>query len=127
MPDGLGALPSGMPALLNIVVTAVLVFLISEASKRSTLLGAALASLPLTSILAMIWLYRDTGDVVKIAEFSRGVFWLVLPSLALFALMPPLLRHWHLAFPVALLIACVVTALACLLTVWLLGRFGVRF
>ena len=65
---------------------------VSEAAKRSTLFGALIASLPLTSILAMVWLYIDTGDTEKIARLSAGVFWLVLPSLVLFLSLPVLLR-----------------------------------
>ena len=64
-------------------MTAVLVVAISEVAKRSSLLGAVLASIPLTSVLAMIWLYADTGDAEKVADLATGIFWLVLPSLAL--------------------------------------------
>ena len=115
-----------MPALLKVVITAGLIFFISELSKRSTLLGAILASLPLTSILAMIWLYRDTGDTAKIAAFSRSVFWLVLPSLVLFISLPPLLLRWHFSFPAALLIAGAATVLAYLLMVCILGWFDIH-
>ena len=77
---------------IKIVVTAVLVVAISEVAKRSTLLGAVLASLPLTSLLAMIWLYADTGDAQQVADLASGIFWLVLPSLVLFVALPLLLR-----------------------------------
>ena len=72
--------------LIKIIVTAVLVVLISEAAKRWTLLGAIIASLPLTSILAMVWLYLDTKNVEKVATLSWGIFWVVIPSLAFFVL-----------------------------------------
>lgn len=74
--------------LVKILITAVLVGAISELGKRSSLAGALLASLPLTSLLALMWLYRDTGDAVQAAQMARGVFWLVLPSLALFLVFP---------------------------------------
>lgn len=74
--------------LFKAVVTAVLVVAISELGKRSTLAGALLASLPLTSLLALVWLYRDTGDAVQAANLAGGIFWLVLPSLALFLVFP---------------------------------------
>lgn len=77
-----------MPLVLKALITAVLVLGISEFSKRSTFLGSVLASLPITSILAMIWPYRDTGELHKVAELSRGIFWAVLPSLAFFQLFP---------------------------------------
>lgn len=77
---------------LKIVITAILVVGIAELAKRSTFLGAVLASIPLTSVLAMAWLYADTGDTQKVADLASGIFWLVLPSLALFIALPLMLR-----------------------------------
>jgi len=74
--------------IVKLVVTALLVVAISELARRSTLAGALLASLPLTSLLALIWLYRDTGDAAQAADLARGIFWLVLPSLAFFVVFP---------------------------------------
>jgi hypothetical protein len=74
--------------LIKVLLTAVIVVAISELGKRSTLAGALLASLPLTSLLALIWLYRDTGDAAQAAALARGIFWLVLPSLAFFIVFP---------------------------------------
>lgn len=74
--------------LTKILITAILVAAISELGKRSTLAGALLASLPLTSLLALMWLYRDTGDALQAAALARGIFWLVLPSLAFFVVFP---------------------------------------
>jgi hypothetical protein len=74
--------------IVKLVVTALLVVAISELARRSTLAGALLASLPLTSLLALIWLYRDTGDAAQAAALARGIFWLVLPSLAFFIVFP---------------------------------------
>lgn len=74
--------------IVKVVVTALLVVAISEIARRSTLAGALLASLPLTSLLALIWLYRDTGNAAQAADLARGIFWLVLPSLAFFIVFP---------------------------------------
>jgi F0F1-type ATP synthase assembly protein I len=115
-----------MQAILKILISAILIYGISELSKRSTLLGALLASLPLTSLLAMIWLYWDTQDVKRVASLSTGVLWLVLPSLVLFALLPALLLRWQFSFPVALAIACGATVAAYFVMVILLGRFGIK-
>jgi len=52
------------------------------------MLGGLLASLPIVSILAMIWLYVDTHDLAKVQALSTSIFWHVLPSLALFLLLP---------------------------------------
>jgi hypothetical protein len=114
-----------MPEVLKIVLSALLIFAISEMAKRSTLFGALVASLPLLSILAMIWLYHDTHDVARIASFSQGVFWMVLPSLTLFLLLPALLLRFKLGFPLALIIACAATAVAYWVMLVILKRFGI--
>ena len=64
----------------------------SEIARRSPALGALIVSLPLVSILTMIWLWRDTGDLLRIADHARATFWLVLPTLPMFLLMPALIR-----------------------------------
>jgi len=74
--------------LIKFALTALLVVAISELGKRSSFAGALLASLPLTSLLALIWLYHDTGDAAQAADLARGIFWLVLPSLAFFLVFP---------------------------------------
>ncbi len=78
--------------IAKLAVTALVVVLVSELAKRSTLLGAVLASVPLVSVLAMIWIYLETRDTSRLAAFSLDVLWLVLPSLVLFAVLPWLLR-----------------------------------
>ena len=109
---------------IKIAVTAILVVAISEVAKRSSLLGAVLASIPLTSVLAMIWLYVDTGDPEKVAELATGIFWLVLPSLALFIALPLLIRAgW--GFAPSLLAASSLTVACYFLMLAILKRFGI--
>jgi hypothetical protein len=81
--------------IVKLVVTSALVVAISELSKRSTLAGSLLASVPIVSVLAMIWLYADTRDVAQVATLARSVFWLVLPSLVLLLLLPTLLDRGY--------------------------------
>ena len=78
--------------IIKVLITAVVVMAVSELAKRSTLAGALLASLPITSLLALIWLYRDTGSAMQAAVLARGIFWLVLPSLAFFLVFPAVVR-----------------------------------
>ncbi len=109
---------------IKIAITAVLVVAISEVAKRSSLLGAVLASIPLTSVLAMIWLYADTGDAGKVADLATGIFWLVLPSLVLFIALPLLLRAgWPFAASLAL--SCALTVAAYFLMLAALKHFGI--
>ena len=82
-----------MYSVVKIIITALIIVAIGEVSKRSTFLGGLFASLPLTSLLAFIWLYRDTRDVAMISSLSMSIFWLVLPSLVLFITLPMFLKR----------------------------------
>ena len=79
--------------------------------------GALVVSLPLTSILAMMALYQDTRDAELVADFAESMVWLVIPSLALFVVLPVLLRRgW--GFEVALLAGILATITAYAVGVW---------
>lgn len=110
---------------IKTLVTALLVVAISEIAKRSTLLGALLASIPIVSVLAIIWLYVDTRDNDQIAALSISIVWLVIPSLSFFVVLPLMLRHeinfWlSLTASLGVMLACYYVLLA------VLGHFGVR-
>lgn len=111
--------------VIKIAVTTLLVVLVSEVAKRSSLIGGILASIPLVSVLAIIWLYVDTRDTVRIIELSASIFWLVLPSLALFIVLPVLLRN-EVNFYLSMSVAVTVTVLCYWFMVVLLGWFGVK-
>lgn len=106
-------------ALSGIIIAAA-----SETARRAPALGAFIVSLPLISLLAMIWLWRDTGDTERIAALAQSTFWYVLPTLPMFLVMPALLRH-GVGFWLTLGASCLMTFLLYLATVWLLGKFGV--
>lgn len=108
-------------ALLSGIIIAV----VSELAKRSPGLGALIASLPLVSILAMIWLWRDTSDVVRIADHAEATFWLVLPTLPMFLVLPWLLRQGA-QFWLAMSASCVLTIALYVIALWLLPRFGIE-
>ncbi len=95
----------------------------SEVARRSELLGALLVSIPLVSILAMIWLHNDTRDAEKIADFAEGVLWLVIPSLVLFIALPVLLRRGVEFWP-AMGVAVGLTMVAYLIGLWIASRVG---
>lgn len=107
--------------LVKIALTAVTVVAASELAKRSTLWGALLTSLPLTSALAFVWLYVDTGDTDRIVRLSIDVLWLVVPSLVFFVALPALLRG-GMGFWVSMAAATVGTAAAYAATIAFLAR-----
>ena len=109
---------------IKVAATAILVVAIAEVSKRSTFFGALIASLPLTSLLAIIWLWFETGDETRIASLSTGIFWLVIPSLVFFVALPLLLRAGWTFWP-SLATAAGLTAAAYFIMVGILNRFGI--
>lgn len=111
--------------VIKILLTAAIVVAVTEIAKRSTFWGAALASLPLTSLLAFIWLYLDTGSSQRVADLSQSILWLVIPSLTLFVVLPLFLRAGF-DFWLSLGAACAATAAAYFAMVWCLGRFGIH-
>ena len=112
-------------SVVKVIVSAVLIALISELSKRSTLWGGILASLPLVSLLAMVWLYVDTKNVQSVANLSTSIFWMVIPSLTLFLVFPWLIKK-QMPFYGALAISCVATVIAYYGMLALLQRFGIK-
>ena len=100
-----------MYVVVKALVSGIIIAAASEAARRSTLLGAIIISLPLTSILAIVWLYRDTGDSEQIISLSWSILWVIVPSLVFFVALPLGLRS-GLGFLPSLLIACCVTAVA---------------
>lgn len=94
--------------LFKYAISALVLVLISELAKRSTLLGAVLASLPLVSVLAIIWIWVETRDNGRIAALSIDILWLVPPSLLLFAALSALIRLGWGFWP-SLGVGCVAT------------------
>ncbi len=110
--------------IIKAAVSGVLVMVISEVARRSPRLGGLIASLPLVSLLGIIWLWRDTSDLERIASHAEATFWFVLPSLPMFLVLPMMLRH-DIGFWLALALSCVLTMLLYLGTVWVLPKIGI--
>lgn len=105
------------------LISALILVAVSEIAKKSPFWGGALASLPLVSLLAMIWLYLDTKSVEKVAELSSSIFWLVLPTLPMFIALPAMLKA-GLGFYSALGIASLLTIALYLAMILALKNFG---
>lgn len=110
--------------LIKALLSALIIVAVSEIACRSAGLGALLASLPLISVMGMIWLWRDTGDPVRMAAHAQATFWYVLPSLPMFLLIPQLLRRGVDFWP-ALLAGCLLTMLLYIAMAAVLNRWGI--
>ena len=111
--------------IIKILITSGLVVAVSEIAKRSSMMAGILASIPLISVLGFVWLYIDTKDVEKISSLSTSIFWLVIPSLALFVTLPILLKKGFGFYP-SLGIATSITVVCYYLMILILGKFGIK-
>ena len=111
--------------VIKALLSGLLVGLVSETARRNAALGALFASLPLVSVLGMVWLWRDTHDAARLADHAQATFWYVLPSLPMFLVIPALLRR-GVGFWPALLVGCALTVVLYGVTVAVAARVGVR-
>jgi hypothetical protein len=111
--------------IIKALLSGIIIAAISEIAKRNAGFGALVASLPLISILGMIWLWGETRDAPRIAAHDEATFWYVLPSLPMFLVMPWLMRGGWPFWP-ALLAGCALTVALYLLMMWAGPRFGLK-
>lgn len=108
---------------IKIFTTALIIFAITEISKRSVLLGAILVALPTISLISMFWIFSETKDVQKISDLSVSIFWMVIPTLPFFLILPVLLKN-NVNFYLSMLIGCGIMVGLFYGMVTLLKRFG---
>lgn len=111
--------------LIKIAITTGLIVVISEVARRSSLIGAILASMPIVSVLAMCWFYVDTKSTSRVSVLSTSIFLLTLPSLALFISLPFLLRY-GVNFYLAILVSIGLTAICYFTMIMTLSHFGIK-
>lgn len=112
--------------IVKISISAILIALISEISKRNSLFAAIFASIPLISLLAIIWLYIDTHNVIVVSKLASNIFWLVIPSLILFITLPILLRY-HINFYLSLSLATAFMIIGYFAMMFLLRVSNIKF
>ena len=110
---------------IRAILSGIIIALIAVIGRKAPAAGALIASLPLISVIGMIWLWRDTSDSLLIANHAEATFWYVLPSLPMFLLMPWLLRAGY-SFWIALISGIAMTIILYLVTIVIAARFGVR-
>ncbi len=111
--------------LVKALISGAVIAIASEVARRWPGIGGLIVSLPLVSLLTMLWLWRDTKDVERVAQLSEGAFWFVLPSMPMFLLLPWLLRS-NVGFWPSLGVSVGVTLLLYLGFFFLAPRLGIR-
>ena len=110
--------------IVKALLSGIIVAVVAETGRRNAALAALFASLPFISLLGMVWIWRDTSDIGRLAAHSSATFWYVLPSLPMFLVMP---RLWAagVGFWPGLALGCALTAALYIGMAVALSRFGV--
>jgi hypothetical protein len=111
--------------IIKCALSGIIIAVVSEVAKRSPGFGALIVSLPLVSLLGILWLWRDTGDAERIASHAEATFWYVLPSLPMFLILPAMLRA-GVGFWSSLGLNCLLTVILYFAIAWALAKFGVN-
>ncbi len=110
--------------LAKLLLSALVIVIVTKIQLVNDRLSALLIALPLTSLVAMIWMHGTGQSSQRLANHSEGTFWFVLPTLPMFLVLPWMLRSGWGFWP-ALLANCVMTVILFWLTVIVLRRFGI--
>jgi hypothetical protein len=100
------------------------VVVISEIAKKSTLIAGIVASIPLTSLLAFVWLHFDTQDIESIRDLSRNILLMIPPSLTFFISLY-FIVGWNMSFYLSLFISIILTAIVYWLYFYILSFLGI--
>ncbi|MBI86774.1 MAG: hypothetical protein CMG63_01710 [Candidatus Marinimicrobia bacterium] len=111
--------------LFKLLISSLIIALISEYSKKSSFFGSLIASVPIISVLSLIWIYFESKDIEQIKNLSNSIFWMVIPSLMLFISFPPLINA-GLNFWTSLIIAIILTIIFYILTILILFSYGIK-
>ena len=111
--------------LIKTLLTAIIIVTVSEIAKKSSFIAAIIISIPLTSLLAFIWLYWDTKNYQKIIDLSYGTIILTIPSFAFFIILPILLKMKQ-NFAISILLSIVCTSLIYFVYIFFLKKLGIN-
>ena len=112
--------------VLKTIISAIIIVLVSEIAKRYTWTAALIVSLPLTSLLAFVWLYWDTKDTQKVIELSYSTIVMSIPSFVFFIILPILLKLKQ-NFLFSLIISIISTAVAYAIFMLIIKKFNINF
>ena len=108
----------------KLVLSALIIVLVTKIQLVSDRLSALLIALPLTSLVAMVWMHHGGQSSERLANHAEGTFWFVLPTLPMFLIIPWMLRNgW--SFWATIAVNCLLTVGFFWITVIVLRRFGI--
>ena len=112
-----------MYLIIKTLISALVIVAVSEIAKKYTWAAAVIVSIPLTSLLAFIWLYFDTKDTQKIIDLSLSTIVMTLPSIVFFLILPLMLKLKH-NFTFSILVAILSTSIAYIIFISIIKKFN---
>ena len=115
-----------MYLILKTLISALIIVIVSEIAKKYTWAAAIIVSIPLTSLLAFIWLYYDTKDVQKVIDLSLSTIVMTLPSIVFFITLPFMLKFKY-SFSFSIIVAIISTSVAYLIFISIIKKLNFNF
>ena len=115
-----------MYLVIKTLISALIIVFVSEIAKKYTWAAAVLVSIPLTSLLAFIWLYYDTKDTQKVIDLSLSTIVMTLPSIIFFIVLPIMLKLKH-NFTFSIVVAILSTSVAYLIFISIIKKLNFNF
>lgn len=74
-----------MPFLVKLIAANIIIVACAQLGRRYPSLAGLIATMPLTSLLVLIWLHLDRpGDFRLMTDYTRGVLWGIIPTILFF-------------------------------------------
>ena len=110
---------------IKVFISSAIIVLVSEVAKKDNIIGGLIASIPIVSVLSMIWLYIDTNDIDKVKALANGILWMIFPSMSFFIVLP-ILINCGIKFYLSLTISILITMVCYLSTISFMNYFGFK-
>ena len=110
---------------IKVFISSAIIVLVSEVAKKDNIIGGLIASIPIVSVLSIIWLYIDTNDIDKVKALANGILWMIFPSISFFIVLP-ILINCGIKFYLSLTISILITMVCYLSTISFMNYFGFK-
>ncbi|PPR47954.1 MAG: hypothetical protein CFH19_00042 [Alphaproteobacteria bacterium MarineAlpha5_Bin9] len=112
--------------IIKTLISALIIVIVSEVAKRSSWAAALIISIPLTSLLAFIWLYVDTKSYDKVIDLSYSTIVMTIPSFVFFIILPILLKLKQ-NFVLSIIISLICTSISYIIFLYLIKKININF
>ncbi|MEK7431701.1 MAG: DUF3147 family protein [Cyanobacteriota bacterium] len=109
--------------IFKYAITSLIIVLVSEFAKKSDKIGAIISSIPMVTVLTLLWLYFENQSGIKIKNHAYYTFWYVIPTLPMFLVFPFL--YDKLGFLMSLFLYIFFTIILFFIFGLILKKFGI--